>query len=61
MTYNVIISWLHPSTSQETLIQGVSSYEMQRDRVFYVAGSDFEQWIALKKGQTVSVTEEIWE
>lgn len=58
MSYQVIIDPADPNTTRDGIfIENVLEYCHQGSGVFYVAGTDFEQWFVLHPGQIVSVTQ----
>lgn len=57
--YAVIIDPVDPINNDGTMIENVLKYKHEGNGVFYVAGTDFEQWFVLHRGQTVQVTEQM--
>ena len=58
MTYQVIIDPVDATGGGILIIENVLEYKHQGSAVFYVAGTDFEQWFVLLPGQSVQVTEQ---
>ena len=57
--YQVIIDSVDVINNDGILIENVLEYKHQGSAVFYVAGTDFEQWFVLHPGQSVQVTEQL--
>ena len=55
MVYSVTIE--SGNGDDEIFMDCVLEYKMSDGGVFYVAGTDFEQWYVLKKGYMVTVVE----
>ena len=58
MKYQVIIYRVDVLKSDRVMVENVLQYKHEGSAVFYVAGTDFEQWFVLLPGQSVQVTEQ---